>query len=159
MIRKNVLLLAAAILAPIALVSCGNDGGDELLLSGGAKDFTMDPKYAEFCAAYDQLNIALNEMSEAGSTKESFAVVLEKSATLLDVAPDEIVDAVATNDAILNAMNAAFAQRDYDQATITTDEGLRQEVQTLYAQEGLPEMTTKYSKYLVKNCGVSTEGN
>jgi hypothetical protein len=98
-------------------------------------------------------------MSEAGSTKESFEVVLKKSAALVDVAPQDIVDSVMTNDAILNAMDAAFAQRDYDQATITTDEGLRQEVQTLYAQEGLPELTTKYSKYLVKNCGVSTEGD
>lgn len=158
MIRKKLLVLAAALVAPVALVACGNDG-DKLLLSGGAKNFTMDPKYAEFCGAYDQLNIALNDMSKAGSTKESFEVVLKKSAALVEVAPDDIADAVLTNDAILNAMNAAFAQRDYDQATITTDEGLRQEVQTLYSQKGLPEMTTKYSEYLVKNCGVSTEGN
>lgn len=158
MIRKKLLVLAAALVAPVALVACGNDS-DKLLLSGGAKNFTMDPKYAEFCGAYDQLNIALNDMSKAGSTKESFEVVLKKSAALVEVAPDDIADAVLTNDAILNAMNAAFAQRDYDQATITTDEGLRQEVQTLYSQKGLPEMTTKYSEYLVKNCGVSTEGN
>lgn len=158
MIRKNLVLLVACVAAPIALVSCGNSGGDELLLSGEAKNFTMDPKFAEFCAAYDELNIALNDMSKAGSDQASFEVVLKKSAALVDVAPDDITDAVLTNDAILNAMNAAFAQRKYDQATITTDEGLRQEVQALYAQEGLPEMTTKYSKYLVKNCGVSTEG-
>lgn len=157
MIRKKFLFAALAIAAPVCLVSCTNDGED-LLLSGGAKNFTMDPKYTEFCAAYDNLNIALNDMSKAGSDQASFEVVLKKSAALVEVAPDDIADAVLTNDAILNAMNAAFAQRKYDQATITTDEGLRQEVQALYAQKGLPEMTTKYSKYLVKNCGVSTEG-
>jgi hypothetical protein len=56
-------------------------------------------------------------------------------------------------------MNAAFAEREYDQATIATDEFLRQEVQALYAQKGLPEMTSTFSDYLVDNCGVSTEGN
>lgn len=159
MIRKTLLVLAVALVGPLAFVACSNDGKDELLLSGGAKGFTMDPKYADFCATYDRLNIAMSEMSKAGSTKDSFAVVLKESAALVDVAPDDIADAVLTNDAILNAMNNAFAQRDYDQATITTDEDLRQEVQALYAQKGLPEMTTKYSKYLVKNCGVSTDGN
>ncbi len=154
----KILLGVAALAISSVLASCGGSD-EELRLSGGAKGFTMDPKFAEFCTAYDALNIALNEMSEAGSTKESFEVVLKKSAALVDVAPQDIVDSVMTNDAILNAMDAAFAQRDYDQATITTDEGLRQEVQTLYAQEGLPELTTKYSKYLVKNCGVSTEGD
>jgi hypothetical protein len=150
--------IIAALAMLFAVSSCGNDD-DQLLLSGGAKDFVMDPAFAEFCGAYDELNTAINAMPAAGSDKESFAVVLEKSSALVDVAPEEILDSVMTNDAILNAMNAAFADRNYDQATISTDEGLRQEVQTLYAQEGLPELTTKYSEYLVKNCGVSTEGN
>lgn len=141
----------------LSLAACGKSD-DKLLLSGGAKDFTMDPKYAEFCGAYDALNIALNDMSKAGSTKESFAVVLQKSKSLVELAPADILDSVRTNDAILNAMNKAFADRDYNQETISTDEGLRQEVQALYAQKGLPELTTEYSKYLVKNCGVSTEG-
>lgn len=137
--------------------ACGK-GGEKLSLSGGAKNFTMDPKYVEFCGAYDALTVALNDLSEVGSTEESLKVVLQKSKALVDVAPDDILDAVQTNDAILNAMNSAFAERGYDQATISTDESLRQEVQTLYAQDGLPEMTSKYAQYLVTNCGVSTDG-
>lgn len=158
--RPKALLITAlvALAAPLVLASCANDD-EKLALSGGAKDFVMDPKYTEFCAAYDQLNIALNDMNDVGTNKESFGVVLEKSAALVEIAPDDIVDAVLTNDAILNAMNKAFADRNYDEEAISQDDTLRQEIQVLYAQEGLPEMTSKYADYLVDNCGVSTEGN
>ena len=119
----------------------------------------MDQKFTEFCAAYDELNLAMNAMSDRGTTKETFAVVLEKSKALVEASPDDIADAVLSNDAILNAMNQAFAERGYDEEKISADEGLRQEVQRLYAQEGLPELTSKYADYLVTNCGVSVEAD
>lgn len=151
----SVFVTVAAILG---LAACAKDQ-KELRLSGGVDNFTMDPKYASFCDAYDELNIALNDMTERGTNEETFAVVLERSKTLVDLAPDDIADAVLSNDAILNAMNQAFSERDYDEEKISADEGLRQEVQQLYAQDGLPELTSKYADYLVDNCGVSVAEN
>ena len=155
---RKIVPVALAILVVVGLGACSNDDKD-LRLSGSVDNFTMDPKFAEFCAAYDDLNIALNDMNERGTNKETFTIVLGKSKALVDLAPDDIADAVLSNDAILNAMNQAFSERDYDEEKISADEGLRQEVQQLYAQEGLPELTSKYAEYLVKNCGVSVEGN
>ena len=142
----------------VGLGACSDDE-KTLRLSGGVEDFIIQPEFQEFCDAYDSLNIALNEMSKQGSTKESFESVLERSGALVAAAPDEIAAAVLSNDAILNAMNKAFADRNYDAEKIAADEGLRQEVRVLYSQDGLAELTTEFSKYLVKNCGVSTEGN
>lgn len=154
--RRYVLVLS--VVAIFGFAACSNDD-KELRLSGGVENFTIDPKFTKFCAAYDDLNIALNDMTERGTNKETFAVVLAKSKALVDLAPDDIVESIITNDAILNAMNQAFADRDYDEEKISTDEGLRQEVRQLYAQDGLPELTSQYADYLVKNCGVSVDGN
>ena len=155
---RRLIPLALLIASAVGLSACSNDS-DELRLSGGVKDFVMDQKFTEFCAAYDELNLAMNDMSDRGTTKETFAVVLEKSKALVEASPDDIADAVLSNDAILNAMNQAFAERGYDEEKISADEGLRQEVQRLYAQEGLPELTSKYADYLVTNCGVSVEAD
>jgi hypothetical protein len=127
-------------------------------MSGSAKNFTMDPKYTEFCTAYDNLNLALDDMSKTGSTKAAFAAVLTKSKELVNVSPSEIEAAVTSNDAILNALNNAFAQHDYDEEKINSDETLKKQIQALYQQEGLPELATQYADYLVKNCGISTAG-
>ena len=140
-----------------ALASCGS-GGDKLALSGSAKNFTMDPKFADFCATYDKLNIALDDMAKNGSTKEAFAAVLQRSKALVDASPTEIQSAVESNDAILNAMDNAFAKHNYDQKKISADETMKKQVQALYEQPGLAELAAKYADYLVKNCGISTEG-
>lgn len=151
--------LALVVASAIGFSACSNDSNDsdDLRLSGGVEDFVIDQKYTEFCAAYDELNVAINDMSDLGSTKATFGIVLEKSKALVEASPDDIADAVLSNDAILNAMNQAFAERGYDEEKISADEGLRQEVQRLYAQDGLPELTSKYADYLVTNCGVSVE--
>lgn len=154
--RSVLVALSAVALGATALVGCGSSDKQELRLSGGAKNFTMDPKFETFCAAYDSLTLSLNDMAASGASKEAFDKILKDSKALVDASPDDIVDSVVTNDAILNAMNKAFADRKYDQEKIDTDETLRQEVQALYAQDGLAELTTKYADYLVKNCGVST---
>jgi len=145
------------LIVPLAVLSGCSKDEKELRLSGGVSNFTIDPEFKGFCAAYDELNIALNDLTEIGTSKETFGVVLEKSRTLVDIAPDDISDAVLSNDAILNAMNQAFSDRGYDREKIDADESLRLEVQQLYSQKGLPELTTKYADYLVKNCGVSVE--
>jgi hypothetical protein len=154
--KQRFFFLALSII-PVALLSACASDEKELRLSGGADNFTIDPKFKDFCAAYDDLNLALNDMTEIGTTKETFKIVLEKSSALVDASPDDIADAVLSNDAILNAMNQAFSDRGYDREKIDADESLRQEVQQLYAQEGLPELASKYADYLVKNCGVSVE--
>lgn len=154
--NRRFISLALAIAAALGFSACSKDSED-LRLSGGAENFVMDPKFAEFCAAYDELNLAMNDMSEIGTTKATFGVVLQKSKALVEASPDDIADAVLSNDAILNAMNQAFAERGYDEKKISADEGLRQEVQRLYSQDGLPELTSKYADYLVTNCGVSVE--
>lgn len=159
MSRRFAILVPSLVALSVGLGACSSDEKEELRLSGGVENFTIQPAYQEFCSAYDSLNIALNEMSVQGTTKDSFGVVLEKSKGLVDASPDDIVDAVLSNDAVLNAMNNAFSDRDYDQAKISEDEGLRQEVQALYSQDGLAELTSRFADYLVKNCGVSTEGN
>jgi len=151
-------LSAALVLVGIsALASCGSSG-DKLALSGSAKNFKMDPKYVEFCATYDKLNIALDDMAKTGSTKEAFATALARSKALVAVSPTEIQPAVESNDAILNAMDNAFAQHNYDQKKINADETLKKQVQALYQQPGLAELAAKYADYLVKNCGISTDG-
>lgn len=156
--NRHCVFLPLSIAAIIGLAACSNDE-KELRLSGGVDNFVIDPKYTAFCSAYDDLNIALNEMTESGTNKETFAAVLAKSKVLVDLSPDDVADAVLSNDAILNAMNQAFAERDYDEEKIVADDGLRLEVQQLYAQDGLPEMTSKYANYLVENCGVSVNDN
>lgn len=154
---KQRFVFLVLLIVPVAILSgCASDE-KELRLSGGIDSFTIDPKFKDFCAAYDDLNLALNEMNEIGTSKETFGIVLEKSSALVDLSPDDIADAVLSNDAILNAMNQAFSDRGYDREKIDADEGLRREVQQLYAQEGVPELASKYADYLVKNCGVSVE--
>lgn len=155
--KRRVLSVAALLVGIASLASCGS-GSDKLALSGSAKNFTMDPKYTEFCTAYDNLNLALNDMSQTGSTKAAFAAVLAKSKELVNVSPSEIEAAVASNDAILNALNNAFSQHNYDEEKINSDETLKKQIQALYQQEGLPELATQYADYLVKNCGISTDG-
>ena len=159
MVRRSKFLAWSIVAVSIGLGACSSGGDEELRLSGGIENFTIQPEYDEFCSAYDSLNVALNEMAATGSTKENFAIVLDKSKVLVEASPDDIADAVLSNDAVLNAMNQAFADRDYDESKIREDEGLRQEVQALYSRDGLAELTTRFADYLVKNCGVSTEGN
>lgn len=156
---KHRFVTVALSLACVTLVAACSNDSEDLRLSGGVENFVMDPKFTEFCAAYDELNVAINDMSDLGTTKATFSVVIQKSKALVEASPDDIADAVLSNDAILNAMNQAFAERDYDDEKISADEGLRQQVQQLYAQDGLPELTSKYADYLVKNCGVSVEGD
>lgn len=157
MFRRSKAPAALLVSLVVALGACTADKDEELRLSGGVENFTIQPEYEKFCAAYDSLNIALNEMSKTGSTKENFAVVIEKSKALVEASPEDIASAVLSNDAILNAMNKAFEDRGYDEEKISEDEGLRQEVQALYSRDGLAELTTQFADYLVKNCGVSTE--
>ena len=157
MICRSKFLALSLLALSIGLGACSSNDDEELRLSGGVDNFAIQPEYQEFCTTYDSLTIALNEMSDNGTTKENFAVVLEKSKALVAASPDDIADAVLSNDAILNAMNKAFADRNFDASKISEDEGLRQEVQALYAREGVAELTTSFANYLVKNCGVSTE--
>ena len=156
--NRRLTSILLSIVATVVVTACSNDD-KELRLSGSVDNFTMEEKYVEFCSAYDDLNLALNDMSERGTTKETFDAVLDKSKALVAAAPGDIEDAVVSNDAILNAMSNAFAERGYDPEKISADEGLRQEVQTLYAQDGLADLASDYADYLVKNCGVSVEGN
>lgn len=157
MVRRYVTLLLSFVVLSGGLGACSSGGDEKLRLSGSADNFVIQPAYREFCAAYDSLNLALNEMSDKGATKENFAAVIEKSRALVVVSPDDIADAVLSNDALLNAMNKAFADRNFDEEKIGEDEGLRQEVQALYSREGFAELASRFASYLVKNCGVSTE--
>ena len=155
--KRRVFFVVATLIGVASLTSCGS-GSDKLALSGSAKNFTMDPKYTEFCTAYDNLSIALDSIAKSGTTKESFAEVLRKSQKLVDVAPQDIADAVLSNDAILNTMDHVYSTHGYDEKNVSADTEVKKEVETLYSQPSVIELGTKYSKYVVKNCGVSTTG-
>ena len=151
------LALVVTLAGTALFAGCGSKS-DKLAMSGSAKNFTMDPKYKEFCSAYDSLNLSLDALAKEGSTKAAFADVLAKSKQLVDIAPTDIQSAVASNDAILNAMNNVFSQHNYDEKKVTSDEEVKKQIQALYAQEGLADLATKYADYLIKNCGISTAG-
>ena len=87
MFRRSKAPAALLVSLVVALGACTADKDEELPLSGGVENFTIQPEYEKFCAAYDSLNIALNEMSKTGSTKENFAVVIEKSKALVEASP------------------------------------------------------------------------
>lgn len=155
--KLRVLALSVVLGGTALVAGCGSKS-DTLAMSGSAKNFTMDPKYTEFCGAYDSLNLSLDALAKAGSSKEAFADVLAKSNQLVDIAPTDIQSAVASNDAILNAMNNVFSQHNYDEKKVSSDEEVKKQIQALYQQEGLADLATKYADYLIKNCGISTAG-
>lgn len=155
--KIRVLAAVLAISGTTLFAACGAKS-DSLALSGSAKNFKMDPKFSEFCGAYDSLNLSLDALAKAGSTKAAFADVLAKSKALVEVAPTEIQSAVASNDAILHAMDNVFSQHDYDEKKVTSDEEVKKQIQALYQQDGLAALASKYADYLIKNCGISTSG-
>lgn len=155
--KLRLLALTIAVGGSALFAGCGSKS-DTLAMSGSAKNFTMDPKYKEFCGAYDTLNLSLDVLAKEGSSKEAFADVLAKSKKLVDIAPADVQAAVASNDAILNAMNHVFSQHNYDEKKVTSDEEVKKQIQALYSQEGLADLATKYADYLIKNCGISTAG-
>ena len=100
--KLRLLALTIAVGGSALFAGCGSKS-DTLAMSGSAKNFTMDPKYKEFCGAYDTLNLSLDALAKEGSSKAAFADVLAKSKQLVDIAPADVQAAVASNDAA--AMN------------------------------------------------------
>jgi len=153
-----------AIASILFLASCGGSSSQstESSVPAQAGSGIVNPTYAEFCAASSKLNEAMSgphgenptAITDPQEMKIAWDNITDLSIKLQALTPDSLKkDADTMIDSIV-AMNKIFKENKYELLVIAKKPSVRDELTKIASDPTTTEASTRFTTFLMQNCGV-----